>query len=94
MALLSGTSSDLANFARVAQEEVGEWLAGYDGYRGLIVLTAEQDGRARIITLWDSTRAEERSRDGRGAMRDRIALAAGMAVEAVELYEAPICEVL
>ena len=70
------------------------WLRGYDGYRGLIVFTDEDGQRARIITLWETPEAETRSRQGRSAMRDQVAAAAGMVIERVELYEVPVCEVL
>ena len=63
----------MANIALMAQEEMEDWLRGYDGYRGLLVFTDQDGERARIITLWETAAAEERSREGRGAMRDRVA---------------------
>jgi hypothetical protein len=84
----------MAEIARMAHEHIDEWLRGYDGYRGLIIFTDEEGERARLITLWDTAEAEARARQGRGAMRDSIAAIAGMAVEAMDIYDVPVCEVL
>ena len=84
----------MADFARMAQEAIEDWLRGYDGYRGLIVFTDEDGAKARIITFWESAEAEARSREGRGVMRDRVAATAGMAVEGMEVYEVPVCELV
>src|SRR2546423_2995958 len=94
MSIVTGRAMGMADYARLAREAIEGWLRGYDGYRGLIVLTDEDGQRARIITLWETPEAEVRSRQGRGAMRDQVAAAAGMVVEGVELYEVPVCEVL
>jgi hypothetical protein len=93
MSIVTGRSLGMSEYARLAREAIEGWLRGYDGYRGLIVFTDEDGGRARIITLWETPEAELRSRQGRGAMRDQVA-AAGMVVERVELYEVPVFEVL
>lgn len=94
MSIVTGPALGMADYARLAQEAIEGWLRGYDGYRGLIVFTDEGGQRARIITLWETPEAEVSSRQGRGAMRDQVAAAAGMVVEGVELYEVPVCEVL
>jgi heme-degrading monooxygenase HmoA len=94
MALVIGPAPEMANIALMAQGAIEDWLRGYDGYRGLLVFTDQDGERARIITLWENAAAEERSREGRGAMRDRVADTAGMTVEGVELYEVPVCELL
>ena len=60
----------------------------------MIVFTDEDGQRARIVTLWETPEDEMSSRQGRSAMRDRVAAGAGMVVEGVELYEVPVCEIL
>jgi hypothetical protein len=94
MSLVTGPAPELANIALMAQEAIEDWLKGYDGYRGLLVFTDQDGARARIITLWENAEAEERSREGRGAMRERVAETAGMTVEGMELYEVPVCELV
>ena len=94
MATVTGPAQGMAEIARLAKETMEDWLRDYEGYRGLIVFTDEEGQRARVVTLWDSAEAEVRARQSRGAMRDQVALAAGMAVEKMELYEVPALEVL
>jgi len=94
MSIVAGPALGMADYARMAQEAIEGWLRGYEGYRGLLVFTDEGGQRARIITLWDTAEAELSSRQGRSAMRDRVAAGAGMVIEGVELYEVPVCEVL
>ena len=94
MSIVTGAALGMADYAAMAREAVEGWLREYDGYRGLLVFTDEDGQRARIITLWESADAEARSRQGRRAMRDRVAATAGMVVEGVELYDVPVCDVL
>ncbi len=94
MATVTGRAEDMAGLARMAKERLEEWLREYEGYRGLIVFTDEANGRARVVTLWETPEAELRARQSRGAMRDQVALAAGMTVEGMELYEVPALDVL
>jgi heme-degrading monooxygenase HmoA len=84
----------MADIAVMARETIEDWLRGFEGYRGLMVLTDSNAERARIITFWESADAEERSRGGRAAMRDQVARTAGMAVDGMEIYEVPVCGLL
>jgi hypothetical protein len=94
MATLTGNGEDLAGLAKLAQETMEDWLHQYDGYRGLIVFVDEEHGRTRVVTLWDSREDELRARQSRGAMRDQVALMAGMTVEGMEVYDVPAIEVV
>lgn len=94
MTLVTGPAPEMANIARMARDAIEKWLKGYDCYRGTIVFTDENAERARIITLWDTPAAEERSRNGRTEMRNRVVATAGMSKSGVELYDVPVCEVL
>jgi heme-degrading monooxygenase HmoA len=94
ISIVTGPALGMADYARIAREAIEGWLRGYDGYRGLIVFTDEDGQRARIVTLWETPEDEMSSRQGRSAMRDRVAAGAGMVVEGVELYEVPVCEIL
>jgi heme-degrading monooxygenase HmoA len=94
MTLVTGSAPEMADIARMAHESVEEWLRGYDGYRGVIVFTDPSGERARIITLWESADAEERSRKGRSEMRESVVARAGMSVAGLEIYEVPVCELV
>jgi len=91
---MTGRAEDLAGLARIAKETMEDWLREYDGYCGLIVFTDEPNGRARVVTLWKTPEYELRARQSRAAMRDQVALAAGMTVEGMEVFDVPALEVL
>ena len=94
VATLSGHAPGMADIARMAGEAIEGWLRDYEGYHGVIVLTDEDGGRALLITLWETPEAEARARKSRGAMRDQVAATAGMTVEGMVLYEAPVVDVM
>jgi hypothetical protein len=93
MATLSGRAEDLVGLARVAKDTMDDWLQEYDGYCGLIVFTDETNGRARVVTLWATPEDELRARQSRAAMRDQVAIAAGMTVEGMEVFDVPALEI-
>jgi hypothetical protein len=94
MATMTGRAEDMAGLAKLARDTMDEWLHEYEGYCGLIVFTDEPNGRSRVVTLWETREDELRARQSRGAMRDQVALAAGMTVEGMEVYDVPALEVL
>ena len=94
MVTMTGPRERLADIARMAQEAIEGWLRDYDGYRGLVIFTDEDAGRARVFTLWETAEDEERSRHGRSAMRNQIAATADLSVDKVEVYDVPVFEVL
>ena len=79
--------------SRLASESVEGWLRGYDGYRGLVVLTDEMAGRSQVVTFWETAQAEETARAARGAMRDQIAETVGMDVADFAVYEVAVFEI-
>lgn len=92
LATISGPVSGLADISRMASESVESWLRGYEGYRGLVVLTDEEGQRSQVITLWETHEAEAEARAARGAMRDQIAAMAGMSVVDFGVYEVAVFE--
>ena len=92
MATIEGPADGLAELSRMASESVEGWLRGYEGYRGLIVLTDEERGRSQAITLWETAEAELQARTARGAMRDQIAALAGMEVVDFGVYAVAVLE--
>jgi heme-degrading monooxygenase HmoA len=94
MSTIEGPASGIAEISRMAAEDIESWLRGYEGYRGLLVLTDESATRSRVITLWDTPEHEQLARESRGAMRDMVAAAVGMSVIEFEVYEVAVCDVV
>lgn len=71
----------------MAAESMVSWLQEFDGYCGLIVLADKENGIARILTLWESLQAIERSERARTQVRESMVAAAAAEIESVERYE-------
>ncbi len=82
-----GGGPAIGETARIAAESMLEWLRQFDGYQGLLVLADGEAERARIMTLWETREAADRSARGRAQVRDSMVAGVGVAVESVELYE-------
>ena len=82
-----GGGPDVGVTARMAAESMLTWLRDFDGYKGLLVLADPESGTARIMTLWASEEALERSERGRAEVRHSMISAAGAQLESVERYE-------
>jgi hypothetical protein len=82
-----GGGADVGETARMAADSMLEWLRQFDGYAGLLVFADPTSGTARIMTLWESREAAERSAQGRAQVRESMVAAAGVELESVELYE-------
>ena len=88
-----GGGPDVSVTARMAAESMLTWLRDFDGYKGLLVLADPESGTARIMTLWASEEALERSArlrsggDPRAEVRQSMISAAGAELESVERYE-------
>ena len=57
MSTFSANGINLADSARLAGESMEEWLRGFEGYAGLLILTNEDESRARVMTFWTSREA-------------------------------------
>jgi heme-degrading monooxygenase HmoA len=91
-ATIEGPANDLAEISRMASDSVEGWLRGYDGYRGMVVLTDEEAGRSQVVTFWESAEAEEKARVSRAAMRDQLAAMAGMEVVHFGVYAVAVLQ--
>jgi heme-degrading monooxygenase HmoA len=78
---------NLADTARLVGESMEGWLRGFDGYAGLLILTNEDERRARVVTFWETLEALKASAAGRETVRNSLAERLGVTVEAVEWYE-------
>ena len=88
MATVSGPGANLATLTEVS-DDVGGWLRGYDGYRGVFVFADENEKTSRVITLWETAEDELAARQARGAMRDHLMAIAGLEVVSFNVYEVP-----
>jgi hypothetical protein len=84
---VSGGGPQIGETARMAADSMLSWLRQFDGYRGLFVFADPESGSARIMTLWESRKAAERSAWSRGQVRESMVEAAGVRLESVELLE-------
>ena len=75
---------EVGETARMAGESMASWLRDFDGYLGILIVADAPNGRARIITFWDSMEAIERSERGRTQVRESMVAAAGAEVESIE----------
>jgi hypothetical protein len=82
-----GGDANVTETARLAAESMVEWLRQFDGYKGLLVFADPESGSARIMTLWDTREAADRSARGRTQVRESMVEAVGVDLESVELYE-------
>ena len=85
----SGTNEDMAVIAVMAGETMVEWLRQIDGFEGLLILTDEASGTARVISLWASHEVAERHREARMRLRDRITATVNAHVEETVYFDVP-----
>lgn len=86
MSTIRGDHPDLEATAKVVGDTMLNWLREFEGYAGLLILTDEQNGLARVITFWESEEAAERSKLARLKMRDQMTSTVQMEVAATEPY--------
>jgi hypothetical protein len=82
-----GAGPEVSITARMAAESMLTWLREFDGYRGLLVLGDPGSGNARIISLWETREALDRSDKSRREVRESMIAAAGAELESVVPYE-------
>ena len=77
---------DLATDAQAAVEALLPWLGQFDGYRGMMVLTDGEHGRAHFVTFWEDEDSLKRSAQGRQQVREQMAKTAGAEIESSHPY--------
>ena len=92
MATFDGAPTAPADSARLVEKDLVPWLRGYDGFRGVLVLTGEE--KHRVITLWGTPHDEASSRPARLAMHESVSAAVGMSLVDYEVYELPVLDVV
>jgi hypothetical protein len=94
MAKFAGPVTGVAEIARMSGEAIEGWLREYEGYRGLVMLTDEEAGASRVITFWDSRKAEASARRARQSMREQIAASIGMEIVEFGVWDVPVYEMV
>ena len=87
MSTFSANGVNLGDAARLVGESMEGWLRGFEGYAGLLILTNQEEGLARVMTFWESREAVEASARGRDSIRQAMAARLGVTLESVEAYE-------
>jgi hypothetical protein len=77
---------DLDATAAMAAESMVGWLRDFDGYRGLLVVSAGDSGRAHVISFWDTLDDLDRSAHSRSQVRKELVDTAGAELEDVQAY--------
>jgi heme-degrading monooxygenase HmoA len=81
-----GEVPDVSAVAAMAGETMLQWLREIEGFAGLVLLTND-DGRAEVITFWDSQDVAERHMAARLQLRDRIVTTVNVEVSFAQLRE-------
>ena len=79
----------MAEIAVLAGETMVQWLREIEGFVGMIILTDEEDGTTRAISLWESREVAERHHAARMRLRDRIVASVDAQVEETVYYDVP-----
>ena len=78
---------------RNVQDQVLPLLQRQDGFKGFIVLTERQTGKAIGLSLWESEQAMQDSEEAGNRTRSETAQAGGGTVVGVDRYEVALLEV-
>ena len=83
---VKSSDPDLDATAAMAAESFVGWLRDFDGYRGLLVVSSGDSGRAHILSFWDSLEDLDRSARSRSEVRDQLIETAGAELEDARVY--------
>jgi hypothetical protein len=74
-------------YATIAGEEMVPWLAQIEGWKGLLMLSNEEEGRTLVLSFWESREIAEQHHAARMQFRDRITSAVSVDVEEWSGYD-------
>ncbi len=86
MTTVRSTDPSLDATAAMAAESMVGWLRQFEGYRGLMVLSAAEASCAHIVTFWETREALDRSERSRAEVRTQLIETAGAELERVGAY--------
>lgn len=82
-----GQNEDMVELARMVGESMLAWHEQIEGFLGLVLLTNQELGTARVVTYWESAEVAERHLAARLALRDRITATVQVDVEETVGYD-------
>jgi hypothetical protein len=86
MTTVTSDRADLNEGAKMAAEALLPWVRQFDGYRGIVVLSDGDNGKAHFLTFWEDEHALQKSEFGRAQVREQMAKTAGVEIESVQAY--------
>jgi Antibiotic biosynthesis monooxygenase len=92
MTTTRGSTEDMASVAVITGEAMAAWLRDIEGFVGLVFLTDEATGTARVIAFWESEEVAERHRAARLRLRDRITATVDVEVQETVAYDVPFTD--
>ena len=87
MFTIEGRREQFDGFARAGEEKIIPALRRLDGFEGLLVLADRQNGKIRVVTLWESEEVMRSYEEVAHWFRAFGSEVAGGAVTEVERYE-------
>ena len=94
MSTVKGRIPSMEEVGRITGEAMQGWLAGLEGFRGLMILTDEPNAVGHVLTFWDSEEAVVKTRSTRRTMRQKLAETVGVEVTAYEELAVAILELV
>jgi quinol monooxygenase YgiN len=92
MSLLEGPPDKIDEARRYAEEEILPQQRQAPGFRGFVALVDRQNGRSKLISLWESQEALRSSEEQASQLRQRAAEGASGRIVGVERYEVAVAE--
>jgi heme-degrading monooxygenase HmoA len=92
VSLFEGPSDKIDEGTRYAQEEILPQARQLQGFKGFVSLVDRQNGRTKLITLWESQEALRSSEEQANQLRQRAAEGASSRIAGVERYEVAVAE--
>lgn len=74
------------SLATMAGEEMFPWLSEIDGFKGLLMLSNDEDATTLVLTFWESREVADSHRAARAEFRKRMTDAVDVRVEATTDY--------
>jgi len=88
-----GTPDQPMSLATMAGEEMFPWLSEIDGFKGLLMLSNDEDATTLVLTFWESREVADAHRAARAEFRKRMTDAVDVRVEATTDYVVSFADV-
>jgi heme-degrading monooxygenase HmoA len=80
------------DYATIAAEEMARWLRTIDGFKGLLMLTNEEERETVVISFWESREVAEEHREARTRLREHVTATVNVEVQDVTDYDLAFAE--